>query len=68
MMASGRIRRFWRGMRNAMLRQGNPGYADPGMDTRERTAEKKLDATHAPRYPGDNVPPAAWTSGGPPSV
>ncbi len=48
MMVSGRIQGFWRRMRNAMLRQGNPDYADPGRDTPERTAEKKSDAAHHP--------------------
>jgi hypothetical protein len=68
-MASGRIKGYWHRMRKAMLLQGNPDYADSGIDTPERIAEKKLDAAHHPqRYPGDNVPPAVWgSSGGPPS-
>lgn len=65
-MASGRIKGFWRTMRHAMLAQGNPDHADPGMDTPERAAEKKQDAEHRPpRYRGDNVPPGAWTGAGP---
>jgi len=67
-MASSRIKGFWRRMRKAMLLQGNPDYADSGMDTPERAAEKKSDAAHSPpRYPGDDVPSGAWVSGGPPS-
>lgn len=68
-MASGHIKGFWRRMRKAMLLQGNPDYADSGMDTPERGAEKKSDAAHRPPgYPGDNVPSAVWgSSGGPPT-
>ena len=68
-MAFGRIKGCWRRIRKAMLLQGNPDYADSGIDTPERIAEKKSDAAHrSPRYPGDNVPTAVWgSSGGPPS-
>jgi hypothetical protein len=66
MMASGRIKGRWHKLRNAMRVQGSPGPADPSMDTPERTAEKKQDAARVPpRYPGDNVPPGAWTGAGP---
>ena len=65
-MASGRIKGFWRRVRKAHLfAQGSPSYADPSMDTPERAAEKKHDpARSRPGYPGDNVPPGAWTSAG----
>ncbi len=65
-MTFGHFRGFWRRARGSMRRQGNPSYTDAGMDTPERAAEKKHDAARVPpRYPGDNVPPGAWTSGGP---
>ncbi len=65
-MAFGRIKGFWRRARSSMCLHGNPGHTDARMDTPERAAEKKHDAAHVPpRYPGDNVPPGAWTSSGP---
>ncbi len=65
-MASSRIKGFWRRVRNSMRLQGNPSHADAGLDTPERAAEKRHDAAHVPpRYPGDDVPPGAWTSSGP---
>jgi hypothetical protein len=65
-MASGRIKGFWRRLRNAMHAQGNPSHADPSMDTPERAAEKKHDPERSrPRYPGDDVPSGAWTGIGP---
>jgi hypothetical protein len=65
-MVSGRIKGFWRRVRNRHLfAQGNPSYADPSMDTPERAGEKRQDpARFRPGYPGDNVPPGAWSSGG----
>ena len=43
-MVSGRIKGFWRRVRNRHLfSQGNPSYADPGMDTPERAVEKRQD-------------------------
>jgi len=65
-MASGRIRGLWRTVRNSMRLRGNRSRAAASMDTPERAAEKKRGAAHVPpRYPGDNVPPGAWTSSGP---
>ncbi len=40
-MISGRTKGFWRRIRNAVLVQLNPSYADSDMDTPERAAEKK---------------------------
>jgi hypothetical protein len=63
-MASGRIRGFWRRISNALVHLGESSDADPGMDTPERTAEKKQDAADArSRYPGASVPPAIWGHG-----
>lgn len=63
-MASGHIKGFWHRVRNA-FHQKNLSYADRNMDTPERSAEKRQDATRfPPRYPGDNVPPGAWSTGG----
>jgi hypothetical protein len=38
-MTSGRTKRFWHRVRNFLLVQLNPSYADPDMDTPERAAE-----------------------------
>jgi hypothetical protein len=63
-MASGRIRGFWRRIGNALVHLGESSEADAGMDTPERTAEKKQDAADArSRYPGAGVPPAIWGHG-----
>ncbi len=65
-MTPGRIKGCWHRVRTFMRLQGNPSHADASMDTPERAAEKKQDAARVPpRYPGDNVPPGAWTSSGP---
>ena len=59
-MVSGRIKGFWRRVRNRHLFvQGNPSYADPSMDTPERAAEKRQDpAGGRPGYPGGGGLPA----------
>jgi len=63
-MASGRTGGFWRRASRALVHLGESPDADPGMDTPERTAEKKHDAADArARYPGDSMPPAIWGHG-----
>ena len=63
-MTSGRIKGFWRRISNSLVHLGESSDTDPGMDTPERTAEKKHDAADArSRYPGASVPPAIWGHG-----
>lgn len=56
-MTSGHTKGFWHRVRNFLLVQLNPSYADPDMDTPERAAEKKNDPRRfRPKQGGADLP------------